>query len=178
MSPHLDEATLEALAHEREDLVAAEARAHLDGCADCTALLHEARALSRVAGSALRIATPDVADLDALVRAVVAAAPVVVPAPRASRRSLLFGAGIAAPAALMLGVASLTGLGVGGLLHSLREVLAVASTLVRLAVVHVPPSVGATTAASGALLLALLVLAMRVLIRGPRALPAAVEVVR
>lgn len=179
MSSHLDEVALEALAHGRDDLVGAEQRTHLDACGDCVAAVEEARALSRVAGAVLTAATPEAVDLDALVRAVVAAAPVLAPAPRASRRSLSLGVLVAAPAALVLGLASFSeGLGVGGFLHGLRDAWTVGFTLFRLALVHVTPGALATVGTGGAVLVALLSLSIRVLVGGPRAARSAVEVVR
>lgn len=179
MSSHLDEATLEALSHGREDLVSAELLAHLDACAECALAVDAARGLSRALGPVMRAATPEAAELDALVRAVVAAVPARPAAPRASRRSLLVGVMLAAPAALVLGLASLAdGLGVGGLLHGARDAWTVGFTFARLAAVHVSPAALATAAATGALFVVLLSAAMRVLMRGPRELGPAVEVVR
>jgi anti-sigma factor RsiW len=179
MSSHLDEAALEALSHAREDLVSAEVLAHLDACPECAQKVHEARALSHALGPVMRAATPEAAELDALVRSVVATAPPRLSVPRASRRSLRVGVMLAAPAALVLGLASLTdGLGVGTLLHGARDAWTVGFTFARLAAVHVSPAALATAAATGALLVALLSAAMRVLMRGPRELGPAVEVVR
>lgn len=177
MSAHLDEAALEALAHGRGDLVLPEQRAHLDACGQCAVAVQEARALSHALGPALVAATPEAAELDALVRAVVAAVPVRAPVPRASRRSLVAGVLLAVPAAIVLGLWSLTdGLGVGSLLHGARDAWTVGFTFARLAAVHVSPAALATAAAVGALLVSLLTAAMRALMRGP--LRPAVEVVR
>jgi hypothetical protein len=177
-SSHLDDAALEALSHGRDDLVSAEQRAHLDACGDCAELVAGSRNLSRALGPALRAATPDALGLDALVRSVVAQAPLRAPAPRASRRSLTAGVLLAAPAALVLGLFSFVG-GVtpSAVTHSLRDAWTVVFTVSRVAAVHVTPAALATAAMTGVCLVALLSFAMRALLRGPRVL-GPVEVVR
>jgi hypothetical protein len=175
---HLDDAALEALSHGRDDLVSGEQRAHLDACGDCAELVLGARELSRALGAALRAATPDLNVVDELVRTVVAQAPLRPPAPRASRRSLTAGVLLAAPAALVLGLFSFVG-GVtpSSVTHSLRDAWTVVFTVSRVAAVHVTPAALATAAMTGVCLVALLSVAMRALLRGPRAL-GPVEVVR
>ena len=180
MNRHLDEIALEALSHGRSDLVSAEQTAHADACPECAAAVAEVRALSRVAGAALSGATPEEVDLAALVRSVVAAAPMLASVPRASRRSLWIGALAAAPIALVLGLASVVqSTSVGAVLNATRNAWTVGFTLLRLALVHLTPTVGATVAAVGAVVVALLAIVIRALVGGaPQRRPAAVEVVR
>jgi len=180
MNRHLDEALLEALSHGRSDLVSPEQAAHVDACAACAAAVEEARSLSRIAGAALSAATPEAVDLDELVRSVVAAAPALAPVPRASTRSLWIGALAAAPIAMVLGLASLVQTtSLGAVLGTARDAWTVAFTLLRLALVHLSPTVGATVAAVGALVIALLAIVIRALVGGAaQGRPAASEVVR
>ncbi len=114
---HLDEMALEAFATGREDLAPAEARAHLEGCEACRALVEAEREDARDASVALRRAMPELDDLDGMVaRAMQAAAPSDAP----SRRSLWIGGalgGIAAAALAILslpGASSVSGLGAAG----------------------------------------------------------------
>lgn len=104
MSPHLDELALEALAGGRPDLASSEARAHLDACEDCRAIVERERAMLEDASFALRRAMPDLPGLDAMIARAMEAAP---PAAAPSRRSLWIGGALGMTAALVMGWLSL-----------------------------------------------------------------------
>lgn len=114
---HLDEMALEAFATGRDELAPAEARAHLEGCEACRALVEAEREEARDASVALRRAMPELDDLDGMVaRAMQAAAPSDTP----SRRSLWIGGAVGGIAAAALAILSLpaassvSGLGAAG----------------------------------------------------------------
>ncbi|MGE0784571.1 MAG: hypothetical protein AB7S26_02710 [Sandaracinaceae bacterium] len=101
---HLDEVSLEALAGGREDLVAEAMLLHLDECAECAERVELERSSVADASMALRRATPELDDLDAMIaRAMEAAEPEDAP----SRRSLWMGAGFGLVAAIGLGLLSI-----------------------------------------------------------------------
>jgi hypothetical protein len=89
------------------------------------------------------------------------------------------GALVAAPAALALGLFSIFGgLGLGAFLHGARSASTVALTLARIALVHVTPTVGASVAAGGAVVVAILAVAIRILVGGATGARPVEEVVR
>ncbi len=102
---HLAEATIEALAHGRDELAGRGSLEHLDTCATCSEELARARARSHAIGPALREHMPEVF-LDDLVSAALAAQPApmpssFVPSQASLGLSLCAGLSLAAAAALL-----------------------------------------------------------------------------
>lgn len=106
---HLDEMALEALVGGRDDLAPSGAHAHLDSCAECRAIVERERALLGETSVALRRASPELPDLDAMIARAMAAA-----SPAPSRRALWIGGAVGAAAALVMGWLSLSDLSLSG----------------------------------------------------------------
>src|SRR5688500_9059026 len=69
MDPHLTERALEALAHDRPDLVSAAERGHLQQCDECQAGVADLRGMSSDLSLAMRAEPALDFDLDAMVSA-------------------------------------------------------------------------------------------------------------
>lgn len=99
---HLAPAAIEAMAHERHELVSAGERAHAAQCASCAAAIESARTLSLGTHGALqRVPTPAI-DVDRLVARALDARPAVRAQPQPSRRAFAF----AAAAGILVAIAS------------------------------------------------------------------------
>ena len=160
---HLTDDALEALAHDPTAGRVSEAdRAHAIECAECTAAIEDARALSLALGTALREAPIPEVDLDALVRTALAKAE---EPQRASRRSLVVAGAVAALVAAALGVLSLRVPSVGDVVGLVGDTTAVFAVLLRVVRLLVPGGT-ATVGLVGVALVLLLAWPMRRLLGG------------
>src|SRR5690606_18161424 len=108
---HLDAMALEALITGREDLASSDARAHLEVCADCRAIVEGEREMLGETSVALRRAGPELPGLAAMIARAMEAAP---SATAPSRRSLWMGGAIGGAAALVMGWLSLSSTSLSG----------------------------------------------------------------
>jgi hypothetical protein len=110
---HLAPAAIEAMAHERPDLVSASDRSHASECASCVAAVESARTVSLATNAALqRVAVPAL-DLDSLVTRALDAQPAVRSLAQPSRRAFAFAA--AAGIVVAIGSALLPGVSLASL---------------------------------------------------------------
>lgn len=133
---HLEEQAVEALAHDRGDLAEEWERTHVERCESCAALVQQTRALSAATADSLRQATPELSDVDLLVRQALAIAEPAGAALQPSRRALVVGAGVGVLAALGFGLASLPA--PGAVFRWLRDGVSVATAVDRLVTVALP----------------------------------------
>jgi hypothetical protein len=162
MTSHLSEEAVEALAHDRSDLVDEAERAHARACEPCLARVEEARALSFDFAQAFA-AHPAEGEVDALVRAAMSQAEVAEPPP--SRRSVVL-SGVAAAFVAMAGGALWLGRvpSPAAAIHLLEGLWAAITTLDR-AVETVVPGGWSVLALIGASALGILALPMRALLQ-------------
>jgi hypothetical protein len=141
---HLDEAAIEALAHDRADALTDAQRTHAAECSSCTEAVSTARQLSLSTGATLLRLAPEPPDLDAMVQRALAAAPATKPASsvrvlRASRAALAFSAAAGVLIAMASGAASAGSLSdLASLPASLRTAVALVGAFDRIATVRVP----------------------------------------
>jgi hypothetical protein len=115
MDKHLTEASIEALSHDREDLVSAADREHLLVCEQCQLTVERSLGLSQEVNAALAHFHPSELEIRALVRDALAqadAAPEVLPSPKAVAGSVVIS--LVACAMLLVGsgraVSSISGI--------------------------------------------------------------------
>lgn len=132
---HLDAMALEALITGREDLASSDARAHLEVCADCRAIVEGEREMLGETSVALRRASPELPDLDAMIARAMEAAP---SATAPSRRSLWMGGAIGGAAALVMGWLSLSSTSLSGASTMGRQALTLGRALDAVVVSSVP----------------------------------------
>jgi hypothetical protein len=99
---HLAPAAIEAMVHERFDLVSPSDRSHASKCAVCAAAIETARTTSLATHAALQRVSAPAIDLDRMVARALGATPAVSAIRQPSRRSFVF----AAAAGIIVAVAS------------------------------------------------------------------------
>jgi len=135
MSSHLDESSLEALAHGRNDLVADEDRLHLAGCVACGAAVEEVRALSKDLVLSLAAEAPELVDLESMIQGALEKAP--DPAYARPPLKVLAGAGLLGlSAAAILGLLSLPS--VTAVVGFVRDVIVVGTGVDQVVTAFVP----------------------------------------